>query len=122
MSKKEYGQKNDVEIQAVTNQRVLHNTADHGDTTIYLKDRSSVVILNAHTVSDFQCSGFYGGASSYYRMSYGTANSHSVGELQILDRQGHPVMLFSQIANPQNIKNLIQAEMKTIQYNVKELK
>ena len=122
MSKKEYGQKNDVEIQAVTNQRVIHNTADHGDTSIYLKDRSSVVILNAHTVSDFQCSGFYGGASSYYRMSYGTANSHSVGELQILDRQGHPVMLFSQIANPQNINNLIQAEMKTIQYNVKELK
>ena len=122
MSKKEYGQKNDVEIQAVTNQRVIHNTADHGDTSIYLKDRSSVVILNAHTVSDFQCSGFYGGAYSHYRMSYDTANSHSVGDLQILDRQGHPVMLFSEIANPQNIKNLIQAEMKTIQYNVKELK
>ena len=102
--------KNDVEIQAVTNQRVIHNTADHGDTSIYLKDRSSVVILNAHTVSDFQCSGFYGGASSNYRMSYGTANSHSVATY----RQGHPVMLFSQIANPQNINNLIQAEMKTI--------
>ncbi|MGC2669712.1 MAG: hypothetical protein WA220_11060, partial [Candidatus Nitrosopolaris sp.] len=89
---------------------------------IYLKDRSSVVILNAHTLSDFQSSGFYGGAYSHYRMSYGTANSHSVGELQILDRQGHPVMLFSQIANTRNIKNLVQAEMKTIQYNVKELK
>ena len=100
MSKKEYGQKNDVEIQAVTNQRVIHNTADHGDTRIYLKDKSSVVILNARTVSDFQSSVFYGGAYSHYRMSYGTANSHSVGELQILDRQGHPVMLFSQIANP----------------------
>jgi hypothetical protein len=84
--------------------------------------RISVVILNAHTLSDFQSSGFYGGAYSHYRMSYGTANSHSVGELQILDRQGHPVMLFSQIANPRNIKNLVQAEMKTIQYNVKELK
>jgi hypothetical protein len=59
---------------------------------------------------------------SQYRMSYGTANSHSVGELQILDRQGHPVMLFSQIADPRNVKNLVQAEMKTIQYNVKELK
>ena len=122
MSKKEYGQKNDVEIQAVTNQRVIHNTADHGDTRIYLKDRSSVVILNARTVSDFQSSVFYGGAYSHYRRSYGTANSHSVGELQILDRQGHPVMLFSQIANPWNIKNLVQAELKTIQYNVKELK
>jgi hypothetical protein len=55
-------------------------------------------------------------------MSYGTANSHSVGELQILDMQGHPVMLFSQIADPRNVKNLVQAEMKTIQYNVKELK
>jgi hypothetical protein len=122
LSKKEYGQKNDVEIQAVTNQRVIHNTADHGDTRIYLKDRSSVVILNTRTVSDFQSSVFYGGAYSHYRMSYGTANSHSVGELQILDRQGHPVMLFSQIANTRNIKNLVQAEMKTIQYNVKELK
>jgi hypothetical protein len=120
VKKKEYGQKNDVEIQAVTNQRVIHNTADHGDTRIYLKDRSSVVILNARTVSDFQSFVFYGGAYSHY--SYGTAYSHSVGELQILDRQGHPVMLFSQIANPWNIKNLVQVEMKTIQYNVKELK
>ena len=40
LSKKEYGQKNDVEIQAVTNQRVIHNTADHGDTSIYLKETS----------------------------------------------------------------------------------
>jgi hypothetical protein len=55
-------------------------------------------------------------------MSYGTVNSHSVGDLQILDRQGHLVMLFSQIANPQNINSLIQAEMKTMQYNLKELK
>jgi hypothetical protein len=55
-------------------------------------------------------------------MSYGTVNSHSAGDLQILDRQGHLVMLFSQIANPQNINSLIQAEMKTMQYNLKELK
>jgi hypothetical protein len=55
-------------------------------------------------------------------MSYGTANSDSLGELQIIDRQGHPVMLFSQIANPRNIKKLVQAEMKTIQSNLKELK
>src|SRR5712691_10231202 len=100
LKKKEYGQKNDEEIEAVTNQRVIYNTADLGDTRIYLKDMSSVVILNAHTVSDFQSSRFYGGAYSHYRMSYGTANSHSVGDLQILDMQGHPVMLFSQITNP----------------------
>ncbi|MGB6674557.1 MAG: hypothetical protein WBE34_19175 [Candidatus Nitrosopolaris sp.] len=55
-------------------------------------------------------------------MSYGTGNSHSMGNLQVLAHQGQPVILCQQIANPQNINSLIQAEMKTMQYNLKELK
>ena len=51
---------------------------------------SSFVILNAHTLSDFQSSGFYGGASSYYRMSYGTANSHSVATYKYLTGKARP--------------------------------
>jgi hypothetical protein len=79
-------------------------------------------ILNQHTVSDFQSSGIYGYGYSHYKMSYGTGNSHSMGDLQVLAHQGQPVILCQQIANPPNINSLIQAEMKTMQYNLKELK
>ncbi len=39
---------------------------------------------------------------------------HQIGDVQVLSKQGQPVVLFQQIANPQNIKNLIQTEMKVI--------
>jgi hypothetical protein len=38
-------------------------------------------------------------------MGYGAGNSHSVGDLQVLDHQGQPVILWQQIANPQNINS-----------------
>ena len=52
-----------------------------------------------------------GGSASPY---IGFSNRHQIGDIQVLDKQGQPIILLQQISNPQNIKNLIQTEMKVI--------
>jgi hypothetical protein len=38
-------------------------------------------------------------------VTYAFQTRHQIGDVQVLDKQGQPVILFQQIANPQNIKN-----------------
>ena len=98
------------EVQAVTNFRVIWNSIKHGRISIYLKDIGGCVVLNQHPSAQFQSNSFYSGY--HYRFSFGHSDSHKIGDVQVLDKQGQPVILFQQIDNPQNIKNLIQTEMK----------
>ena len=62
------------EVQAVTNQRVIWNTIQHGSISIFLKDIGGCVILNQHSSSQYQSNAFY--ASYHYRYSFGHSDSH----------------------------------------------
>lgn len=92
-----------VEVQTISNYRVLRN-----DKGVMFKDIDDVVVMNQHRVSQSNYMGTYYGR--YVRFGTGSTQSRSktVGDVVFM-RQGTPVIRFNQIADPHGVVRLAKA-------------
>jgi Double zinc ribbon len=97
-----------VEVQTITNYRVLRN-----DKGITFKDIDDVVVMNQHRVSQSNFTGTSYGR--YARFGTGSTQSRSktVGDVVFM-RQGRPAVRFNQIADPHGVVRLAKSAKRNI--------
>jgi hypothetical protein len=97
-----------VEVQTITNYRVLRN-----DKGVMFKDIDDVVVMNQHRVSQSNYMGTYYGR--YIRFGTGSTQSRSktVGDVVFM-RQGTPIIRFNQIADPHGVVRLAKSVRRSV--------
>lgn len=101
------------EVEYITNFRVGLLAPDRGiDAQMTLSEIMDVVVINQHWVSTYQHTTFYTGYYTRMGVGSGYGGGRMVGDLEVLNHQGQPQLIFEQIADPANIKSLIKTEMK----------
>jgi hypothetical protein len=97
-----------VEVQTITNYRVLQN-----DRSVMLKDIDDVVVMNQHRVSQSQYMGTYSGRYVRFGMGNSESRSKTIGDVVFMD-QGKTVMRFNQIADPSGVVRLAKSIRKNV--------
>src|SRR5215207_672481 len=100
-----------VEVQTITNYRVLQN-----DRGVMFKDVDDVVIMNQHRVSQSNYMGTYYGRYVQFGTGNTQSRSKTIGDVMFM-RQGTPVIRFNQIADPHGVARLA----KSVKRNVVQL-
>jgi hypothetical protein len=97
-----------VEVQTITNYRVLRN-----DKGITFKDIDDVVVMNQHRISQSNYTGTSYGR--YARFGTGSTQSRSktVGDVVFM-RQGRPAVRFNQIADPHGVVRLAKSAKRNV--------
>jgi len=97
-----------VEVQTITNYRVLRN-----DRGVMFKDIDDVVVMNQHRVSQSNYMGTYYGR--YVRFGTGNTQSRSktIGDVVFM-RRGVSVIRFNQIADPHGVARLAKSARRNI--------
>lgn len=97
-----------VEVQTITNYRILRN-----DKGVMFKDIDDVVVMNQHRVSQSNYMG-----TSYGRYTrFGTGSTRSKGKTVgdvVFMRQGKPVIRFNQIADPHGVVRLAKSVRRSV--------
>lgn len=97
-----------VEVQTLTNYRVLRN----GYETM-LEDIDDVIVMNQHRVSQSDHMGTYYGRYARFGMGSSKSRSRTVGDIVFM-RQGRQDIVFSQVVDPHGVARLAKAAKKAI--------
>jgi len=102
-----------VEVQIITNYRILRN-----DKGIMFKDIDDVVVMNQHRVSQSNYMGTYYGRYARFGTGNTQSRSKTIGDVVFI-RQGRPVIRFNQIADPHGVVRLAKSVKRNVIQSLK---
>src|SRR5829696_6413204 len=102
-----------VEVQTITNYRILRN-----DKGIMFKDIDDMVVTNQHRVSQSNYMGTYYGRYTRFGVGNTQSRSKTIGDVVFM-RQGRPVIRFNQIADPHGVVRLAKSVKRNVVQSLK---
>lgn len=104
-----------VELQIITNYRVIQN-----DFGIMLKDVDDITVMNQHRVSQSDYIGTSYGRYARFGVGNTTSRSKTIGDVVFMI-DGRPVIIFGQIVDPNGVARLAKSFRKQILQEIKAI-